>query len=64
MVERKDGFEISISQQNDEAGHYVGMRVDVRHLETGDSTSFWADHLRSLNDVLRRCEANEKQAAH
>lgn len=60
MVEEREGFQFLITHEKDEFGRYRCTRIDVRHVATGDSTTFWSNHLESLGSELKRWEAEER----
>ena len=62
-MERKDGFELRISHERDEVGRYIGTRIDVLHLQSGDCTTFWSDHLHSLGAALEEWKAAKDKSA-
>lgn len=60
MVEQRDGFDFLITHEKDEFGNYKATRIDVRHIKTGDSTTFWSNQLESLSATLERWESQKK----
>ena len=60
MVERRQGFDFLITHEKDEFGNYKATRIDVQHIESGDSTTFWSNQLESLGATLKQWESENE----